>query len=162
MADPRTADLNTIHGRVARFSQFYRAQRKAAKQGLVVNACPFGCEHDDLDDLGYCCHLVGFTSDRLTLERLDAEPKPGKEKRAVDGQKTEAVRRTDKLVRITNNYRVYREKVEPWVAPPAKAKRAPEPEPEGDEVDLPDEELEKLTRPDDTLRPVTHNGKSLS
>ncbi len=170
MADPRTTDMKNIHGRVARFSQFYRAAQKAKKLGLVVNACPFGCESDDLDDLGYCRHLVGFTSDRQTLERLEAEPAEGKDKRMVQGHQCEAVRRTDKLVRITSNYRVYRETVEPWVgAAPRPRKKSLASAPDAgdlddiaDEVDLPDEELEKLTRPDDTLRPITHNGKSLS
>jgi hypothetical protein len=29
-------------------------------QDEVVNYCPFGCEKEDLDDHGYCEHLIGF------------------------------------------------------------------------------------------------------
>ncbi len=36
---------------------------EANKVGGDVNACPFGCEDEDLDERWYCHHLVGFTND---------------------------------------------------------------------------------------------------
>jgi len=32
--------------------------------------CPFGCQGDECDEKGYCAHLVGFTTDRETVEPL--------------------------------------------------------------------------------------------
>lgn len=36
---------------------------------LVENHCPCGCDLDDLDEHGYCRHLIGFSNDRKTFER---------------------------------------------------------------------------------------------
>lgn len=33
--------------------------------------CPFGCKGDQTDEKGYCAHLVGFTTDRETVEPLE-------------------------------------------------------------------------------------------
>ena len=32
------------------------------------NHCPFGCADEELDSLGYCVHLVGFSNDDETIE----------------------------------------------------------------------------------------------
>ncbi len=48
----------------------------------VSNYCPFGCSLEDLNDRGYCNHLIGFTNDRKVMEPLtpimskDAEGNP--------------------------------------------------------------------------------------
>lgn len=34
------------------------------------NHCPFGCSRADLDDNGYCHHLLGFTNDGVVVERI--------------------------------------------------------------------------------------------
>lgn len=73
--------------------------------GHVANVCPFGCENQHLDDNGYCFHLVGFTNDKKTLEPLVTI----KGRRVNDSRKKELVRKTDKLMRITTSYRVYRD-----------------------------------------------------
>lgn len=47
------------------------AQRTQLKKGQVVIFCPFGCVHGaDLDEYGYCRHLVGFTNDKKTYEPI--------------------------------------------------------------------------------------------
>src|ERR1700731_3755102 len=33
--------------------------------------CPFGCKGPECDERGYCAHLVGFTTDRETVEPLE-------------------------------------------------------------------------------------------
>lgn len=35
---------------------------KAASKGDVVNFCPYGCEDHQLDENGYCGHLIGFVN----------------------------------------------------------------------------------------------------
>lgn len=39
------------------------ARREAL--GEVMNHCPFGCKSEQLDEFGYCDHLVGFVSPKL-------------------------------------------------------------------------------------------------
>ncbi len=34
---------------------------KEAAGSMVVNACPYGCRIDELNEEGYCRHIVGFT-----------------------------------------------------------------------------------------------------
>ncbi len=38
--------------------------------GEVQNHCPFGCTKGELDEYGYCSHLVGFTNDGKTVETI--------------------------------------------------------------------------------------------
>ncbi len=38
--------------------------------GQVVNYCPFGCQDAELDERGYCRHLVGFTNNGKEYEQL--------------------------------------------------------------------------------------------
>lgn len=37
---------------------------------VIENHCPYGCQHSDLDERGYCVHLVGFTNDRKIYEPI--------------------------------------------------------------------------------------------
>lgn len=39
----------------------------------MVNYCPCGCTLEDLDEHGYCDHLVGFTNDKKKYEALIRE-----------------------------------------------------------------------------------------
>ena len=46
-------------------SEFEKAVEKADGEVRLVLACPFGCGEADgpqLDEFGYCDHLVGFTN----------------------------------------------------------------------------------------------------
>lgn len=36
-----------------------------------ANYCPFGCHIHDLDEYGYCYHLMGFTNDKKTYEAVN-------------------------------------------------------------------------------------------
>lgn len=72
--------------------------------GYPPEVCPFGCRGKDLDDYGYCKHLVGFSPDGKALEVLER----GKEYPVVRYVPAEQVRPTDHLVQITTSYRVYR------------------------------------------------------
>jgi hypothetical protein len=44
-------------------------------EGANANVCPFGCPDDELDENGYCFHLVGFSPDgrKLELNQVDAD-----------------------------------------------------------------------------------------
>ena len=44
------------------------SEAKAALEKTVANYCPFGCQGTELDDFGYCHHLLGFTNDKKTME----------------------------------------------------------------------------------------------
>lgn len=47
----------------------------AAKSiGANPNLCPFGCPDDDLDEHGYCFHLIGFTNDKKRIELMKRLP----------------------------------------------------------------------------------------
>ena len=75
--------------------------------GAKINFCPYGCENKDLDDHGYCKHLVGFTTDRI-----DFEPRRYDDvwnRYIVDGSKKQPIQKTDHIERITSTYRVYRD-----------------------------------------------------
>jgi hypothetical protein len=74
--------------------------------GEKVNFCPFGCATDELDEHGYCKHLVGFTADGKTLEPMAADERG---RRRVDGGRREPVLKGDVLERITTCSRVYRD-----------------------------------------------------
>jgi hypothetical protein len=88
---------------------------KAAAGGLIVNACPFGCEDHELDAEMYCRHLVGFTApgnDRVyfPMEWREDPKKPGQKRyRFVNGEKPLPVQAGDQLVRVTTCARVYRD-----------------------------------------------------
>lgn len=76
--------------------------------GEKVNFCPFGCPGDDLDEFGYCRHLVGFTNEPREGGVLEPMHQRGG-RRYVDSSALEKVRKGDRFVQITVSYRVYRE-----------------------------------------------------
>lgn len=86
---------------------------KAVAGGLVVNACPFGCEEHELDAEGYCKHLVGFTlpGSRTQFEplksRFDSNGKPTEHK-YLDGKDLQTVMAEDVVEPVTVSARVYR------------------------------------------------------
>lgn len=100
--DPRQAPPDK---RVAPKSPLMAAMAKAST-GEKVNACPFGCQVEDLDDNGYCDHLMGFTNDGKTMEPM---VKDHRERRVVQGAHPQPVLKKDVLVQITTSSRVYRE-----------------------------------------------------
>lgn len=61
---PTAADLQAQNEQLSSA----HSEAKAALEKTVANYCPFGCQGADLDDFGYCHHLVGFTNDRKTCE----------------------------------------------------------------------------------------------
>lgn len=145
-----TNDPLQVHGaqpKGANHSPLMLAKTAANRTGKVANACPFGCAGHELDDFGYCYHLVGFTrplpeGKRPThYEPMEVDPTDRMGRKKVDGRQHLALKRGDKLVRTTNSFRVYRD-----VEPPAGHERieAEDFDPEGD---LTDEELEAATRP---------------
>lgn len=107
-------DPLAMHGpkpKTSNASPLMQAQRRATA-GRVVNACPFGCDDGDLDEHGYCRHLVGFTPPgrRDVYEHMPPpEEGAGVLRRAVDGNDVRKVQPSDKLVRITTSCRVYRD-----------------------------------------------------
>ncbi len=102
-----------------------RAKAKAGA-GVRINACPYGCNLKDLDDHGYCRHLIGFTlpgdetryepmvrADRRRRVKVEMVEDPS-EGLDEDGRpmlmpKYPLVKETDKLVRATVCARVYRD-----------------------------------------------------
>ncbi len=91
-------------------SALQRAKRTAA-QGEVVNFCPFGCDGPDLDEHGYCPHLVGFTTDGRTYEPRVRRSADGRI--ITDGSRPKKIQSGDQLVRITTSARVYRRESSP-------------------------------------------------
>lgn len=104
-------------------SPLMRAKSKA-KQGEKINACPFGCDVKNLDDHGYCRHLIGFTNDGKTYEpmirrggkrrvevkmEIDPEESLGEDGEPLKRPVLEKVLPTDKLVKISISSRVYRD-----------------------------------------------------
>lgn len=131
MADPRDFPVGK---RRANLSPLMKAKAEATT-GEKVNFCPFGCTTAQIDDHGYCRHLVGFTNDGKHYEPMVR----GKDGRRVirvrmaptgetiedtsyedDGSpitnviqvmapQLEPVQRSDKLVQATVSARVYRD-----------------------------------------------------
>jgi hypothetical protein len=94
-----------------------------AMPGLKINFCPFGCNDSALDEHGFCRHVVGITlpADKRRYEpmiRLDNGRRQIRVKMAPDPEvpdspdhlipQYEKVAQTDRLVRISTSYRVYR------------------------------------------------------
>ena len=102
--------------KTANYSEFMRKKVELEPKGIRINRCPFGCTVDQLDDHGYCDHLVGFTHEALGAKpggkmEVCLPPDPGdrRARRRVCGDTIERIKAGDVLDRITNNYRVYRE-----------------------------------------------------
>jgi hypothetical protein len=131
MADPREV---AVGNRRDQRSKLLQAQAKAT-EGEKVNFCPYGCEDYQLDEHGYCNHLIGFTNDKKLFEPM-VKVKGGRRRVKVpmaatgefiideevdeDGNikpvKTPVYRpqlspvlKTDELVQISSSYRVYRQ-----------------------------------------------------
>ncbi len=102
--DPRTIGPQQ---RRANLSDLMLAKGRQA-QGERLNFCPFGCAIADLDDNGYCRHLVGFTEDRKEMEPMVMGEGFLAGRKQVRGDLKEPVRGSDQFVRITTCYRVYR------------------------------------------------------
>lgn len=72
----------------------------------IENHCPFGCPDENLDELGYCEHLVGFTSDGFVLEPIVLRRRYSRDAKEwiedgnvmVDGREPEEVQPGDKRV----------------------------------------------------------------
>ncbi len=72
----------------------------------IENHCPFGCPDHNLDELGYCEHLLGFTSDGFVMEplvlrrRFNRDAKEWVEDGSVmvDGRELEEVQSGDRRV----------------------------------------------------------------
>lgn len=107
----------------------FKRKRDEADDPREVNACPFGCEHADLDELGYCKHLIGFTNAPLPEGKIEKDPQPhmiedilsdkpkgALQRRQVEAGRSQPLKVGDVLVRITSSSRVYRK------TPPVEAK----------------------------------------
>ncbi len=115
MSDPRLVAL------MDRKKQDQRSALMKAKgivaQGGVVNFCPFGCDDTQLDEHGYCKHLIGFTNDKKFYEPMvwDAtrQCRVVRVKMTVDEDgkpvpQLEPCQKGDKFVEISVSSRVYR------------------------------------------------------
>lgn len=101
MADPR---MYGPQQRQANHSPLMRALTRKS-QGEVANFCPFGCEDHELDENGWCGHLVGFYNGGNTYEpriRRKADRRI-----IVSGKARLPMQKGFKLVRITTTARVY-------------------------------------------------------
>lgn len=67
--DPRTSSPE-IRARSANYSPLMLAKTLASMTGKKANACPYNCEIQDLDESGYCDHLIGFSNDGKTFEPM--------------------------------------------------------------------------------------------
>jgi len=121
MADPRLEAVP--HGSKMSPLMYAKSRKKA---GNKVNACPFNCVDRQLDQNGYCRHLVGFTvpgddkyyypmtmgpgGRRVVKSRMVVD-----EELSCDGEEpvlkavAEPIKEGDLLVLITNCHRVYRD-----------------------------------------------------
>lgn len=79
-------------------------------QGQQVNLCPFGCAPDELDENGYCRHLVGFSRGKEMFEPNEPVTVGYHTYMRTNGKTPKPILKTDHLERITcNYYRVYRD-----------------------------------------------------
>jgi hypothetical protein len=108
-------DVVPVSARKEVLSDLLRRQR-ANTIGDKVNVCPFGCRDEELDEHGYCDHLVGFTNDKKVYEAMEWDEIHGR--RIVRGNKglkrkdCPQVKGSDILVQISCSWRVYRKNVE--------------------------------------------------
>lgn len=124
MTELRTRAPHNIHNKPDVRTAF-KTLLDEADEPKSVNACPFHCEPSDLDELGYCCHLVGFTNAKIpegvvknpsgVVEVLSAPDAVLRRRSILRGQNV-PLEAGDVLVRITTSSRVYRMN---WKAPEA-------------------------------------------
>lgn len=112
MSDPR-AVLPQNRAKSANHSPLMRAL--VGKQvGDVVNFCPFQCEDHQLDENGFCGHLVGFYNGGGTFEprvmQLDNKKRPTG-RIITSGAHRQQMKKGFKLVKITTSARVYSPKI---------------------------------------------------
>lgn len=50
-----------------------KTYRELTAAGSLINLCPFGCEDYELDERGYCHHLIGFAIDENAKEGSEME-----------------------------------------------------------------------------------------
>lgn len=105
MADPRQVGPQL---RKTNHSPLMQALTRKS-DGEVANFCPFGCEDHDLDDRGWCGHLVGFYDRGATYE--PRVRRAGDKRVIVSGKKRMPMEKGFKLVRITTCARVYSPKL---------------------------------------------------
>lgn len=91
------------------------AMKLSGLENDVVNVCSCGCPDEDLDENGYCDHLIGFTTDKKFVEpmrKVYGQTPDGEQTESwryvVDGSRQLPMPPGCKLVRITSSYRVYR------------------------------------------------------
>lgn len=101
MADPRT--MGPMQRR-ANFSPLMTALNRR-QQGEIINFCPFGCEESDLDENGYCGHLVGFYNGGDTFEPRVRRKADGRI--ITDGTNRRPMQKGFVRVKITTSARVY-------------------------------------------------------
>jgi len=87
-------------------------------RGEKINFCPHGCPDDDLDENGYCRHLVGFTNEPRLGGTYEPMVVNDKGRRVVMGQSPQKIQKGDQFVQITVSYRVYRGEIAPEVRKP--------------------------------------------
>jgi hypothetical protein len=74
MAEPRSAELSQAAVDRHRIAAMHKlaaeppSPAEADKPDGIDNLCPFGCTNEELNDIGHCTHLVGFTTNGKTLE----------------------------------------------------------------------------------------------
>lgn len=114
-ADDTGDDLYLPDRRPKKDTRSKLQRSKEAAAGMIVNACQFGCEDEDLDAEQYCRHLVGFTDSRDPRIffpfkwRTDKDGNVVKRHRFVDGSDPQVVQAGDILVQYTTAARVYRD-----------------------------------------------------
>lgn len=113
-ADDTGDDLYLPDRRPKKDTRSKLQRSKEAAAGMIVNACQFGCEDEDLDAEQFCRHLIGFTDpkdDRIFYPfkwRTERDGKPAKRHRFLDGSDPQIVQPGDILVQYTMSARVYR------------------------------------------------------
>lgn len=140
MADPRTT---TVSRREANHSPLMKALSRRNANG-IPNFCPFGCETKNLDDNGYCHHLIGFTNGGSTYEpRMPV----GNGRAVVLGSKRQPLKKGMVLVKITTSARVYSQDGNPKLV-------IVRPKEEGEIDSLVQQEAELLRRAEEIRNPV--------
>lgn len=118
----------------ANYSDYY-SDVIAARDGSIVNPCPFGCTDEELDEHGRCYHRIGVSADGKTFER-EGHNKAGRlemkiERRKIKGKLVPVLEKVDKrkhyLIRVTTSFLVYEDRPVPegWLPPDAYGDEPP-------------------------------------